>query len=255
MKILCVSDHIDPLVYSTRLKERYGEVDMVLSAGDLPMEYLGFIASSLNKELYFVFGNHNLKQLHLFKRKRATFPAGDPFPHPALDNYYGSTYLGGKISKTRQGLLIGGLGGSMLYNGDENQFSDFQMYWKVLKLVPRLLWNRLVHGRYLDILLTHAPPRGIHDKPDPCHTGFKSFLWFMRKFKPRFLLHGHIHLYDMNAQRVTVYHQTTVINVYDHYVLTLPGIERKEPATIPQTEESGAAEIEQTEGTDQNLSG
>ncbi len=232
MKILCVSDHIDPLVYSTRLKERFGEVDIVLAAGDLPMEYLGFIASSLNKPLYFVFGNHNLKQSALFKNKKGAFPPGELMPHPALDNYFGSTYIGGRIVRTRQRILIGGLGGSMLYNGDENQFTDFQMLVKVVRLIPRLLWNKLIYGRYLDILLTHAPPRGIHDKSDPCHTGFKSFLWFMRKFKPRFLLHGHIHLYDMNAQRVTVYHQTTVINVYDHYVLTLPGIEREEPPAI-----------------------
>lgn len=239
MKILCVADHVDPLVYSTRMKERFGDVDIVLGAGDLPLEYQGFIASSLNKPLYFVFGNHNLKQFPLFRKKRGSFPPGEIMPHPALDNYFGSTYIGGRIAKTRQGLLIGGLGGSMLYNGDQNQFTDFQMFRKVLRLIPRLLWNKVIHGRYLDILLTHAPPRGIHDRPDPCHTGFKSFLWFMRKFRPRFLLHGHIHLYDMNARRVTVYHQTTVINVYDHYVLTLPGIEREEPPAIPLNPEGG----------------
>jgi hypothetical protein len=41
----------------------------------------------------------------------------------------------------------------------------------------------------------------------------------MRVFKPRYLLHGHIHLYDLNARRRTRYHETDVINVYDHYVL------------------------------------
>ena len=237
MKILCVSDHIDPLVYSTKVKERFRDVDLVLSAGDLPMEYLGFIASSMNKQLFFVFGNHNLKKIGLFKRNTHPYESEDELSHPSMNNYYGSTYVGGKIVKTRQGLLIAGLGGSMLYNGDENQFTDFQMYWKIFKLVPRLLSNKMIHGRYLDILLTHAPPRGIHDKPDPCHTGFKSFLWFMRKFKPRFLLHGHIHLYDMNAQRVTAFNQTMVINVYDHYVLTIPGLENEE-AVLPRSRPS-----------------
>ncbi len=240
MKILCVSDHIDPLVYSTKLKERFRDVDMVISAGDLPMEYLGFIASSLNKELYFIFGNHNLKRLNLFKKRRTAFSITDPSGNPALDNYFGSIYIGGRIVKTRHKLLIAGLGGSMLYNGDENQFTDFQMYRKIFRLIPRLLWNRVVHGRFLDILLTHAPPRGIHDKPDPCHTGFRSFLWFMRKFKPRFLLHGHIHLYDMNAQRMTVYHETTIINVYDHYVLTLPAAGRDQAPNIPLVAETAS---------------
>ena len=38
MKILCVSDQIDPLIYSVNIKERYRDVDLVISAGDLPME-------------------------------------------------------------------------------------------------------------------------------------------------------------------------------------------------------------------------
>ncbi|HKK47684.1 MAG TPA: metallophosphoesterase, partial [Alkalispirochaeta sp.] len=68
MKILCVADHIDPLVYSVTIKKRFADVDLVLSAGDLPMDYLGFIASSLNVTVGFVFGNHNLKELPTFYR-------------------------------------------------------------------------------------------------------------------------------------------------------------------------------------------
>ena len=79
----------------------------------------------------------------------------------------------------------------------------------------------LFRSRYVDILVTHAAPLGIGDKPDPCHVGFNVFLWFMRRFRPRYLLHGHIHLYDLNAQRVHSYRSTTVINVYDHYLLDL----------------------------------
>ena len=66
MKILCVSDQIDPLVYSSNIKERYKDIDFVISAGDLPMEYLDFIVSSLNKAVYFVFGNHNLNEYGLY---------------------------------------------------------------------------------------------------------------------------------------------------------------------------------------------
>jgi hypothetical protein len=43
------------------------------------------------------------------------------------------------------------------------------MMGRILALAPRLWWNKLRHGRYLDILLTHAPPRGIHDRPDKTH--------------------------------------------------------------------------------------
>jgi Icc-related predicted phosphoesterase len=76
-----------------------------------------------------------------------------------------------------------------------------------------------LHKKYLDVLLTHAPPKGIHDKPDLCHSGFKSFLWFIKTFKPRYLVHGHIHLYDLADKRRTRFMDTDVINAYGHYVI------------------------------------
>jgi Icc-related predicted phosphoesterase len=217
VKILCIADHIDPLVYSAAIKRRFNDIDLVLSAGDLPMEYLGFVASSLNKPVGFVFGNHNLKALPQF-RKIGDFMLDSTSMSSQLRNYYGATYLEDRI-RCMQGLLIAGLGGSMRYNHGQHQFTEFQMYLRMFRLIPRLIWNRLVHRRFLDILLTHAPPRGIHDKPDLCHTGFKSMLWFMRMFRPRYLLHGHIHLYDLNAARRTRFMDTEVINVFDHFVL------------------------------------
>ncbi|MEX2445389.1 MAG: metallophosphoesterase [Alkalispirochaeta sp.] len=219
MKILCVADHVDPLVYSMTVKKRFSYVDLVLSAGDLPMEYLGFIASNLNVIVGFIFGNHNLKELSTFYRS-----ARPMLESTSVDNqfrhHFGATCIDDRV-RNLNGLLIAGLGGSMRYNNGEHQFTEFQMYRRMWRLVPRLVWNRLIHGRFLDILLTHASPRGIHDKQDPCHVGFRSMLWFMRWFKPRYLLHGHIHLYDLNAERSTRFRETEVINVYDHYILDL----------------------------------
>lgn len=225
MKILCIADHIDPLVYSTSIKQRFHDIDLVLSAGDLPMEYLGFIASSLNKPVGFVFGNHNLKTLHQY-RKSSMSPIDSTSIDTQLRNYYGSTYLEDRVHSFDR-LLVAGLGGSMRYNDGEHQFTEAQMYRRMFRLIPRLIWNRIVYGRYLDILLTHAAPRGIHDKQDLCHIGFKSMLWFMRVFTPRYLLHGHIHLYDLNATRRTRYRETDVINVYDHFVLEVDNLDER----------------------------
>ena len=216
MKFLCVADHIDPLVYSPNIKDRFKDVDIVIGAGDLPLRYYDFIVSNLNKPLLFVFGNHHLNNLHQFKRN-AYSPIDKTYEDMPLG---GGIYINQKIRKMGD-LIVAGLGGSRWYNGDDNQFSEFSMYLKIITLIPRLIWNRIVHGRYLDVLITHAAPRGIGDGEDPCHRGFKAFLWFMRRFKPRFLLHGHIHLYDYNAKRTHHYHRTTVINVYDHYILEI----------------------------------
>jgi len=216
LKILCVSDHIDPIVYTPSIKERFGDVDMILSAGDLPLDYLDFIISNLNKPSFFVFGNHNTEELKHYKQL---------WNSPLALNYgeyhgCGAVHLGSNVKNTGK-FILAGLGGSMKYNNGVNQFTDFEMYLEIFKLVPKLFWNKIFHGRYLDILLTHAPPKGIHDKNDKCHWGFKSYLWFMKVFKPKYLIHGHIHLYDLSDVRLTKWENTTIINAYSHYVINL----------------------------------
>ena len=218
MRLLCIADHVDPLIYSTGLKERYGKVDLVLSAGDLTLAYYDFIISTLNRPLYFVFGNHHAEERRGFGKPRDPFLPNER--NVPWESGAGAVCLEGRVVRVRE-LTIAGLGGSIWYNGGENQFTDFTMFVAILRLVPGLLWNRLFHGRFLDVLITHSPPYGINDLPDPCHTGFKVFLWFMRTFKPRYLVHGHVHLYDRNAAREAQYGSTTVINAYDHVVIDL----------------------------------
>jgi hypothetical protein len=41
----------------------------------------------------------------------------------------------------------------------------------------------------------------------------------MRTFKPKYLVHGHIHLYSLSDVRVTNYEETQVINAFSHYVI------------------------------------
>ncbi len=220
MRILCVSDQIDPIVYSTTIRERFRDVDLVLSAGDLPLEYLSFIVSGLNKPLLFVFGNHNIQELSQYRPRaaeRSRLPTLKWATHD-MEGGTGAVYTGFRVVR-ESGLLVLGLGGSMRYNRGANQFTNFQMFLRILLLVPRLFWNRLLYGRFIDIVLCHAPPQGIHDRPDPCHRGFRAFLWLMRSFRPKFLVHGHVHLYDMNALRVSRYRDTTVVNAFSHYVL------------------------------------
>jgi Icc-related predicted phosphoesterase len=201
MKILCISDQIDPLVYSNSIKNRFADVEIILCAGDLPLDYIDFIVSSLNKPSFFVYGNH-----HTEKMKDTAFPG------------CGSFHIGSKIHR-ENGLIIAGLGGSMRYNRGPNQFTESQMYMEIFKLIPRMLIYRLFYKRYIDILLTHAPPQDIHDKPDLCHRGFNAFRWFIKTFKPRYFIHGHIHLYDLSAIRRTRWLETDIINAYSHYVI------------------------------------
>jgi len=219
-RILCISDKIDPLIYSCNVKKRFSDIDMILSAGDLELNYYGFIVSSLNKPLLFVFGNHNLKSLHHYRKDSQNRVSNDLEPLQSLKNSYGSIYMGDKVKKIKS-ILIAGLGGCRRYNGGQNQYSEIEMAFKILKLIPLLLFNRIYHGRWLDILLTHAPPKDIGDKSDICHQGFRVYRTFNRLFHPKYHLHGHIHLYDINAPREFNFLNTKIINIYEHYILEI----------------------------------
>ena len=220
LNILCISDHIDPLVYSYSIRDRFADVDLILSSGDLPFNYYDYIVSNLNRPLFFVFGNHNLDRIGFFQRRYQDYTI---MGQQVLGRQYGNggaTYVGGKVVRS-MGLLIAGLGGSMWYNGGRNQYTDTGMFFSMLRLMPRLVWNKAVHGRFLDVLVTHAPPYRVGDLPDRCHTGFKALRWFLRTFRPSFLVHGHVHLYELNARRVRTYADTVVINAYSHYLLRM----------------------------------
>ena len=229
MKILCVSDMIDPLIYNQNASSLFSDIDMILCAGDLPMDYVDFIVSMFNKPTYFIFGNHNLNEFHYY-HSSAHAPAekrGETHGHGAA--YCGFRVIRDKtlsfvdpVTGKKTPLLIAGVSGSRKYNNGLNQYSEGEMKRRLIGMIPSLLWNKQRYGRYLDIFLTHASPRGIHDKEDPCHVGFECFNWFIKKFSPVYLVHGHIHLYDIRDRRVTETGATTVVNAYAHCLIEFP---------------------------------
>jgi len=206
VKILAVSDRVVESIYSLQVLERFGDVDMVLSCGDLPYSYLEYIVSMLNVPGFYVHGNHD-KPEYMANGRVLTQPGG----WVNLD----------RRTLRSKGLLLAGLEGSMRYKpGFDHQYTEGEMAYRVWSMTPALVLNRVLHGRYLDILITHAPPFGVHDGEDVCHRGFKALLAFMDRFRPRYLLHGHKHIYGLEPWR-TGYLDTDVINVYPYRVIEL----------------------------------
>src|SRR5581483_10521373 len=123
--------------------------------------------------------------------------------------------------------------GSQRYNYGPFQDSEAEMCWQAARIVPRLLWNRLRYGRSLDVLVTHAPPAGIHDQPDRCHRGFQVFRWLLRAFRPRYHLHGHVHVYSNQTVTRSQVGETLVVNVYGHRELRLQPATAAPRAVVP----------------------
>ena len=119
-------------------------------------------------------------------------------------------------------LLLAGVGGSIRYRPDGvNQYSQAEIYVRVLKLFPTLLFNKLRYGRALDILITHSPPFGVHDDDSSrAHQGLKALNLLIKWAKPRYHFHGHTHFYRQNLEASnTQYGETQVMNIYPYKVI------------------------------------
>lgn len=192
MKILALSDQVVEQVYSPAVRERYPGVDLILGCGDLPAYYLEYVECQFNVPMLYVAGNHDPDDLRV--------PGGQD--------------IDGRVANVK-GLVITGLGGSRRYKADgRHQYTESEMYLRMIPLFPRLFWRRWRTGHGTDILVTHAPPRGIHDAPDPAHVGFAAFQRLIRILRPRLVLHGHIHRWTGTERRESEVNGTRILNVY-----------------------------------------
>lgn len=209
MKILALSDEVVESLYRPEIKDRFGDVDVILGCGDLPFFYLEFMVTILGKPLYYVHGNHDKPSQYLSDGR-------------IIDRAEGCESLENKVVQIKaagNSALVAGLGGSIRYNVGPHQFTQAEMNGRLLNLSPALLTNRVRHGRFLDILIAHAPPRGIHESGDFAHTGFEAFCTLMDRFRPKYLLHGHSHVYRNDAVTTTRYKDTQVLNVYPYRLI------------------------------------
>lgn len=199
LKVLSLSDKQVDSIYSSQVKNRFGDVDLILGCGDLAYYYLEFVVSMLDVPMFYVRGNHS-NQVEYTMTGPKTHPEGGQDLHRKVIN--------------NEGLLLAGVEGSLRYRKGPFQYTQAEMWRHVLRIVPSLLINKLRYGRYLDIFVSHAPAWGIHDKSDLPHQGIKAFRWLIETFKPRYHFHGHIHVYRQDTQTITQHRDTTVINTY-----------------------------------------
>jgi predicted phosphodiesterase len=225
---LAVSDEVD-----NALSADVGPVHdarLVVACGDLPFDYLDYLMNALDTPLVFVPGNHD-PDVSGYRTSRAglTLNAGLPARPPWPD---------GAVSAERAvvdvaGLRIAGLGGCLRYRDGPNQYTQRQQARRARSLARRARWRAARDGRGVDVLLTHAPPRGVGDREDRAHQGFEALNWLTGRLQPPLLLHGHIHP-DETPARVHRLGRTVVRNVVGHHLLDI------EPAAGARQSPAGA---------------
>lgn len=197
MKILAVSDEKCPALWDYYVPGRLADYDLILSCGDLKAEYLSFLVTMGRAPVLYVHGNHD--------------EGYDAFPPEGCDP------IDDRLVVVK-GLRILGLGGCKRYHPGKFQYTEKEMARRIARLRGVL---RRAGG--VDIVVTHAPPRGLGDAEDPAHQGFEALRELLDRWRPQYLLHGHVHLrYDVTRPREVVYQDTRIINVTERYVLELP---------------------------------
>ena len=195
MRILAVADVPADRFYEYYTEGKLDEFDLILSCGDLRPEYLEFLVTMAHCPLIYVHGNH--------------------------DDSYGRGPQGCECADDHiieyRGIRILGLGGSFKYRDGKYMYTENQMKSRV-----RRLWLTIKKHHGFDILLTHAPARGLNDFETVPHRGFGCFNTLMEKYNPHFFIHGHIHRnYDYRIPQICTKGSTTVINAYEYCVFDI----------------------------------
>jgi len=199
MKILSLSDVCVPFIYSPSVKSKFKDIDIVLGCGDIPYYYLEYVLTKLKAPLMYVRGNHD-KEVEFSTAGKRTSPHGGINLHRRVVTHNGFTFAG--------------VEGCIRYKPGSFQYSQEEMWVNVFILFPNLMLNRVKTGRFLDIFITHAPPKGIYNCKDLPHKGIAAFRWFDNVFKPAFHFHGHIHLYRPDDKIESMVGNTRVVNTF-----------------------------------------
>ncbi len=194
MKILAIADEESRYLWDFYEPGKLKDIDLIISCGDLNPDYLMFLVTLSNVPVLYVHGNHDEK----YETKP---PEGCVCIEDDIFVY--------------KGVRILGLGGSMRYRPGKHQYTDAQMNRRVRKL-----WWKLWRKKGFDILVTHAPAYQLNDGMDLPHQGFTAFRRLMEKYKPKYFLHGHVHLnYGRRHKRHDQYEETQVINAFERCVI------------------------------------
>ncbi len=197
MKLLIISDEEAPALWDYYQPGRLRDYDLIISCGDLKSKYLSFLVTMARCPLLYVHGNHDTDYIK-------EPPDGCDCIDDQLIEY--------------NGLRILGLGGCRRYHPGRYQYTERQMR----RRIRRLRWH-LWRAGGVDIVVTHAPPEDVGDADDPAHWGFACFRKLLDKYKPMYLLHGHVHFsYGVERIRERTYGETKVVNASERYVLEIP---------------------------------
>jgi hypothetical protein len=207
IRILAVSDDVDPALDHPENRAALGKIDLVVGAGDLEPDYLSFVADAFVAPLAYVRGNHDAGGAWK-AGVETTLP--EPLPNGRVRENAGVRFVG--LSWPSLGVRA--------------RSPEDAAWWQVLPLLIRGL-----AGMGPVVVVSHVPPRGAGDAPhDPFHTGFAAYRRVAEWLRPPLWIHGHTH-HGTAPEWCTTLGPTVVVNVTGSVALDLVPATADEPAT------------------------
>ena len=224
--VLAVSDEVDNALYADVGAVR--EARLIVACGDLPFDYLGYLMNALDVPLVFVPGNHD-PDVSGYRTSRAglTLQAGLPARPPWPD---GAVSADGRWW-TWPACASPGSAAAAATAMAPTSTRSAQQARRARSLARRARWRQLRDGRGVDVLLTHAPPRGAGDREDPAAPGIRG-PELAHRAAPAAAAAARAHPPRRRADRVHRLGRTVVRNVVGRHLLDIePGAgARRSPA-------------------------
>jgi uncharacterized protein len=184
MRLLVLADQPPHVPLPTLLETH--RPDVVVTLGDLEPELLDPI-SRYDVPVFGVYGNHD---------------DGRYLDAANTTNLHLAT-------ATVDGMTFTGFQGCVRYKpGAPLQYTQKEACKLARKLSPA------------DVLISHSPPRGVHEEPDDrAHEGFEGLREYVETVRPRLMLHGHTPAPPRPTTRLG---PTCVVHVVGHRLVELP---------------------------------
>lgn len=185
MKLLAIADR-NPGIDIAQVVATEG-VDLIVTLGDLERhDLLGLLEVTTIPKLG-VYGNHD---------------SGNYMNELAITDMHRATVK-------YQDISFGGLQGCVRYKDNPDAIMSTQ----------EETWQLMAGFPYVDVFLTHCPPRGVNDEDELAHQGFDALREYVERVKPKYLLHGHT--YPTDETMVTKLGDTTIIYVHKYKIIEI----------------------------------
>jgi hypothetical protein len=184
MRILALADARSYPPLAELLASMHRKLDLVVTLGDLDWHDLQALSGYPRLAKMGVYGNHcagsYMKLLEIAD------------VHDCFAQWQGLTFIG--------------MEGSPRYKKGPFQYEQAE----AARMMDR--WPKA------DVILSHCPPRGVHDDPERAsHTGWEALTRYVERHQPLAVLHGHTH----PASDTDRLGETDVLWVWRHRLIEL----------------------------------